>query len=145
MLSKIEDCNESTEIDGLIERSLDDYGFMNLVGHEIRGSIVRSLIYELQAYFDRPFEQKALELILKWGDNYLPALDPFGNPIEKWLKLEAERFRYPVFRLFHTELEAVYEEKNRSLDSDGSKLFQALFGGLFPNHQYGQQTTIGTI
>ena len=48
----------TSEIDGLIERSLDDYGFMNLVGHEIRGSIVRSLVYELQAYFDRPFEQK---------------------------------------------------------------------------------------
>ncbi|MAW21685.1 MAG: peptidase M16 [Flavobacteriales bacterium] len=68
-----------------------------------------------------------------------------SNQIEKWLKLEAERFRYPVFRLFHTELEAVYEEKNRGLDSDGNKLFEALFDGLYPNHQYGQQTTIGTI
>ena len=68
-----------------------------------------------------------------------------SNQIEKWLKLESERFRYPVFRLFHTELEAVYEEKNRSLDSDGSKLFESLFRGLFPTHQYGQQTTIGTI
>tara|TARA_B100002052_G_scaffold27659_2_gene21381 strand:+ start:15631 stop:18561 length:2931 start_codon:yes stop_codon:yes gene_type:complete len=68
-----------------------------------------------------------------------------SNQLEKWLKLEAERFRFPVFRLFHTELEAVYEEKNRSLDSDGSKLFESLFDGLFPNHQYGQQTTIGTI
>jgi predicted Zn-dependent peptidase len=68
-----------------------------------------------------------------------------SNQMEKWLKLEAERFRYPVFRLFHTELEAVYEEKNRGLDSDGSKLFESLFDGLFPTHQYGQQTTIGTI
>ena len=68
-----------------------------------------------------------------------------SNQMEKWLKLEAERFRFPVFRLFHTELEAVYEEKNRGLDSDGSKLFETLFDGLFPNHQYGQQTTIGTI
>ncbi len=68
-----------------------------------------------------------------------------SNQIEKWLKLESERFRYPVFRLFHTELEAVYEEKNRGLDSDGNKLFESLFDGLFPNHQYGQQTTIGTI
>ena len=68
-----------------------------------------------------------------------------SNQIEKWLKLEAERFRYPVFRLFHTELEAVYEEKNRGLDSDGSKLFESLFDALFPCHQYGQQTTIGTI
>jgi len=68
-----------------------------------------------------------------------------SNQIEKWLKLEAERFRFPAFRLFHTELEAVYEEKNRGLDSDGRKLFESLFDGLFPNHQYGQQTTIGTI
>ncbi len=68
-----------------------------------------------------------------------------SNQIEKWLKLEAERFRYPVFRLFHTELEAVYEEKNISLDNDGRKMFEALFDGLFPTHQYGQQTTIGTV
>jgi predicted Zn-dependent peptidase len=68
-----------------------------------------------------------------------------SNQLEKWLKLESERFRFPVFRLFHTELEAVYEEKNRSLDSDGSKIFESLFDGLFPNHQYGQQTTIGTV
>ena len=68
-----------------------------------------------------------------------------SNQIEKWLKIEAERFRMPVFRLFHTELETVYEEKNRSLDSDGSKMFEGLMSGLFPNHQYGTQTTIGTI
>ena len=68
-----------------------------------------------------------------------------SNQIEKWLKIEAERFRMPVFRLFHTELETVYEEKNRALDSDGSKMFEALMSGLFPNHQYGTQTTIGTI
>ena len=68
-----------------------------------------------------------------------------SNQIENWLRLEAERFRYPVFRLFHTELETVYEEKNRSLDNDGSKMFHALMDALFPKHQYGQQTTIGTI
>ena len=68
-----------------------------------------------------------------------------SNQIEKWLKLEAERFRYPVFRLFHTELETVYEEKNRGLDNDGRKMFESLLDGLFPTHQYGQQTTIGTI
>ena len=68
-----------------------------------------------------------------------------SNQIEKWLKIEAERFRMPVFRLFHTELEAVYEEKNRSLDSDGSKMFEGLMSGLFEKHQYGTQTTIGTI
>ena len=68
-----------------------------------------------------------------------------SNQIEKWLKLEAERFRNPVFRLFHTELEAVYEEKNISLGNDGNKMFHSLMDGLFPIHQYGQQTTIGTV
>lgn len=68
-----------------------------------------------------------------------------SNQLENFLNVEAERFRNPVMRLFHTELEAVYEEKNRSLDSDGSKVFENLFSGLFENHPYGTQTTIGTI
>ncbi len=67
------------------------------------------------------------------------------NQLDKWLAVEAERFRNPQLRLFHTELEAVYEEKNRTLDSDFRKAFEALMSNLFPTHQYGQQTTIGTI
>ena len=51
----------------------------------------------------------------------------------------------PYFRIFHTELEAVYEEKNRGLDSDGRRVFEKLFAELFKNHNYGLQTTIGTI
>src|SRR5699024_7756516 len=68
-----------------------------------------------------------------------------SNVIDKYLRVQGERFRNPVFRLFHTELEAVYEEKNRSLDSDGSKVFEEIFKQLFPNHNYGKQTTIGTV
>ncbi len=68
-----------------------------------------------------------------------------SNQLDKWTTVESERFRNPVMRLFHTELEAVYEEKNRGLDDDGSKSWEALFAGLFPNNTYGSQTTIGTI
>jgi predicted Zn-dependent peptidase len=68
-----------------------------------------------------------------------------ANQLEKWLTLEAERFRSPVLRIFHTELEAVYEEKNRTLDNDGRKVEEALMASLFKNHSYGTQTTIGTI
>jgi predicted Zn-dependent peptidase len=39
----------------------------------------------------------------------------------------------------------VYEEKNRALDNDGRKINEKLFDLLFRNHNYGQQTTIGTI
>jgi zinc protease len=67
------------------------------------------------------------------------------NQLEKWLAIEAERFRNPILRLFHTELEAVYEEKNRTLDDDGSKAYEALQAALFSNHAYGTQTTIGTV
>lgn len=68
-----------------------------------------------------------------------------SNQLENWLTVEGERFRNPVFRIFHTELEAVYEEKNRSLDSDDNQVYEALFKNLFPRHTYGTQTTIGTI
>ncbi len=66
------------------------------------------------------------------------------NELNKWLNLESERFSKLVLRLFHTELEAVFEEFNRSQDNDGRKVYTAMLDGLFPNHPYGQQQTIGT-
>jgi len=68
-----------------------------------------------------------------------------SSAVDKFLALQAERFRNPVLRIFHTELEAVYEEKNRTLDNDGNKVFEQMFAALFPNNNYGKQTTIGTI
>ena len=68
-----------------------------------------------------------------------------SNAIDKFLAVQSERFRNPVFRLFHTELEAVYEEKNRTLDNDINKTWQSMLETMFPLHNYGQQTTIGTI
>jgi len=80
-----------------------------------------------------------------WVEETVYEEDIPSNAIDKFLMIQAERFRKPVFRLFHTELEAVYEEKNRSLDNDGSKMQEAMMYNLFPTHNYGQQTTIGTI
>ena len=68
-----------------------------------------------------------------------------SNEIDRFLKLEGSRFKQIVNRLFHTELEAVYEEKNRSLDSDSRKIVRAIYQSLFPNHPYGKQSVIGTI
>ena len=68
-----------------------------------------------------------------------------ANAVDKFLKVQAERFTDPVFRIFHTELEAVYEEKNRGLDNDGRKVSELMLANLFLNHNYGKQTTIGTI
>jgi len=68
-----------------------------------------------------------------------------SNAIDKFLAVQAERFRSPVFRIFHTELEAVYEEKNIGMDNDARKMYEKMLYALFPTHNYGQQTTIGTI
>lgn len=67
-----------------------------------------------------------------------------SNQIENWAKIQAERFANPVIRLFHTELETVYEEKNMSLTRDVNKVYEAVFAGLFPHHPYGTQTILGT-
>lgn len=67
------------------------------------------------------------------------------NQLEKWLMIEGERFRNPVLRLFHTELEAVYEEKNIGMDNDDRKMFETVMATMFKNHPYGTQTTIGTV
>ncbi len=67
-----------------------------------------------------------------------------SNQIDNWAKIQADRFRNGVIRGFHTELETIYEEKNMSLTQDSRKLWEAIDQALFPNHPYGQQTTIGT-
>ena len=67
-----------------------------------------------------------------------------SNQIENWAKIQSDRFTNPVLRLFHTELETVYEEKNMSLTNDRRKANEAMMAALYPNHPYGQQTTLGT-
>ena len=67
-----------------------------------------------------------------------------SNQIDAWARIEADRFKNCVFRGFHTELEAVYEEKNMGLADDSEKAFDALDSMLFVNHPYGTQTVIGT-
>jgi len=66
-----------------------------------------------------------------------------SNEVENWAKIQADRFRNPVLRLFHTELETVYEEYNMSLTRDFWKVNDTLMRMLFPFHPYGVQTVIG--
>ncbi|MBK8807609.1 MAG: insulinase family protein [Bacteroidales bacterium] len=66
-----------------------------------------------------------------------------ANELDRYMMIEYERFRKIVLRLFHTELEAVYEEFNMSQDNDYRQGLYAFLNGLFPNHPYGSQTTIG--
>lgn len=67
-----------------------------------------------------------------------------SNQVENWARIQADRFMNCVFRGFHTELEAVYEEKNMGLTDDGEKAIDAIDSMLFVHHPYGTQTVIGT-
>ncbi|MEZ0370003.1 MAG: M16 family metallopeptidase [Candidatus Sericytochromatia bacterium] len=66
------------------------------------------------------------------------------NRVEQWAMVESERFKDPVFRLFQSELEAVYEEKNRSLDNKEDILDEAVEAQLYKKHPYGIPV-LGTI
>ncbi|WP_434416554.1 insulinase family protein [Nannocystis pusilla] len=67
-----------------------------------------------------------------------------SSRLATWAEIEAERLRQPVFRLFYPELEAVYEEKNMSLDAPDNRVDEAMRLALFPGHPYGTQPTIGS-
>ena len=79
-----------------------------------------------------------------WLERVIYINDIPSNELERWMILESERFRLLALRLFHTELETVYEEFNIGQDSDFRKVNKALREMLFPRHPYGTQTTIGS-
>ncbi len=58
------------------------------------------------------------------------------NEIDRWLRIEAERFGDPVFRLFHTELEAVYEEFNIGQSESWSAVNHAIAESFYHYHPY---------
>ncbi|MBS1646544.1 MAG: insulinase family protein [Bacteroidetes bacterium] len=65
--------------------------------------------------------------------------------IERWLDVYAHRFQKPVFRSFQSELEVVYEEKNRGMDMFFVPLIEKVNSLIYKHHPYGTQTTIGTV
>ena len=67
------------------------------------------------------------------------------NRVRQWAAIESERYVKPVFRLFQTELETVYEEKNRSLDNKMRLIHDAVNELLYKQHPYGQQEILGSV
>jgi predicted Zn-dependent peptidase len=140
---------EITKIENLYEvyRKTTDEVQRNKIYHQIDSISGVAAKYAIANEYD-----KMLASIGADGTNAFTSFDQTvyvndipSNQTANWLKIEAERFRKPILRLFHTELEAVYEEKNRGIDNDQNKVWEALMSGLFKNHTYGTQTTIGTI
>ena len=68
-----------------------------------------------------------------------------ANQILKWLDIYSHRFQNPVFRSFQSELEVVYEEKNRAMDDFQRRIFERLNAELYKDHPYGKQTVLGSV
>lgn len=68
-----------------------------------------------------------------------------GHEINRWLDIYSTRFQNPVFRSFQSELEVVYEEKNRAMDDFERKVYEKTSTLLFPNLPYGQWSVLGTV
>ncbi len=135
-------------IDSLFEiyRTLKDDAQRKAMYH-----VIDSISY-IASGFAIPNEyDKLMNIIGATGTNAFTSLEETvfvddipSNQLENWATIQADRFSDPVLRLFHTELETIYEEKNMNLANDGRKVYTAMLEGLFPNHPYGTQTTIGT-
>ena len=80
-----------------------------------------------------------------WHEEVVYQVDLPGNRLRPWAFIESDRFKQPVFRLFQTELETVYEEMNRALDNKDRALQLAVDAKLFKIHPYGQKPTLGSV
>ena len=63
-----------------------------------------------------------------------------ATQLEKWLTVYTERFRHPVFRLFQSELEAVYEEYNMYHDNPIMVFMEDALELAADGHPYGRPT-----
>ncbi|MBQ3580296.1 MAG: insulinase family protein [Bacteroidales bacterium] len=138
LIQKIEDLFEAY-------RMFDDATTRAAIYHKID-----SLSYEASKLAVANEYDKAMTAIGSTGTNAFTSNDYTmyvenipSNQIETWCEVQADRFQNLVLRLFHTELETIYEEKNMSLTKDNRKANEAMFAALFPHHPYGTQTTLG--
>lgn len=113
---------------------------------------IDSVSYEASKYAIPNEYDKMMSIIGAQGTNAFTSNDMTvyqedipNNELERWLMIESDRFSNAVFRLFHTELETVYEEKNMNMANDSRTAYEKMNEALFPNHPYGTQTTIGTV
>ena len=128
-------------------RSTDDSAERTKIFEQIDAETQASAAYAIPNELDRLYAAMGIE-----GVNAYTSYDVTGyicdlpsNRVEAWTQIEGERFADPAFRLFYPELEAVYEEKNRTMDSPEYTAYSTMLSKLFPQHPYGTQTTIGEV
>ena len=114
---------------------------------EINRISIKAAEYAIPNEFDRLIEgMGGTGLNAGTGSDFIYYYNAFPNTqIEKWMEVYSHRFFDPVFRLFQAELEIVYEEKNRAMDSAFRVFYETFQKYFFKNHPYGQQTVLGSV
>jgi predicted Zn-dependent peptidase len=105
---------------------------------EINNLSIKAANYAIPNEFDR--------VISRYGGNHLNASTGFDQTmffnvfspqyINQWAEINSERIISPVFRLFQSELETVYEEKNMYDDQLGAKAVEKVLERFFEPHPY---------
>ncbi len=103
--------------------------------------------YEIPNELDKVYRRLGMRGLNAFTSNEetIYIVDMPANRAATWAAVEADRFSHPIYRLFQSELEAVYEEKNRTMDNMEEILGEAINKQLYKESPYGTQTTIGTI
>ena len=113
--------------------------------HDIDAETQQSAVYAVPNELDQLYSQLGITGLNAWTNNdatvYIAKVPK--NRMAQWARVEAQRYRDAVFRLFWPELEAVYEEKNRALDNPNRRWFEAFMKAMFPGHGYGWSSTLG--
>ncbi|MBI2434719.1 MAG: insulinase family protein, partial [Candidatus Hydrogenedentes bacterium] len=114
---------------------------------QINQESVQASVYAVPNEMDRLYQGMGGSALNAhtWHEETVYKVELPSNRLQQWAALESERFREPIFRLFQTELETVYEEMNRSLDNKDRIIQKAVEEKLYKTHPYGQQQTLGKV
>lgn len=114
---------------------------------EINAESVKAAEFAVPNEMDRIYKAMGGSMVNAhtWNEETVYKVELPANRLAQWAALESERFAHPVFRLFQTELETVYEEMNRALDNKDRIIRNAVEAQLYKNHPYGQQPTLGKV
>lgn len=126
----------SMKYDELAETT--DEGQRKEIQKKINELSIKASDYAIPNEFDR--------LISRYGGSGLNAFTSYDITVyyntfspqyfNQWAELNSERLMNPVFRLFQSELETVYEEKNMYDDALGRRAMDVLLEKFFRPHPY---------
>ena len=130
-----------------LDQIADKYDLLATTKSEMRRMEIQQEINDLSVLAaDYVIPNEFDKLISKYGGTNLNAGTSYDYTIyhnifspqyiEQWAEINSERLLSPVFRMFQTELETVYEEKNRRDDMMFNQAMERAFEIYFNPHPY---------